>query len=432
LSYRNFGGNFDGNGIRAGGVTVMLTPSAVKNAKSRAKPYKLADERGMYLLVKSDGARWWRFDYRRPGSPKRNTLSLGIYPDVSLRRAREKRDEARSLLADGIDPSAKRKAESVAGAESFGAIAREWLVQTEGRRVATTNETIRTRLDADLLPWLGKRPIAEIKAPELLAALRRVEARGSLIVAKRLRQVAGQIFRYAVATGRAERDPSGDLRCALKSPGAERHFAALTSPADVGALMRAIDGYTGQFTTRCALQLSPLLFVRPGELRAAEWTDFDLNAGEWRIPAAKMKMRSAHIVPLSKQAVAILRELHPLTGSGILAKPHSPHYVFPGARTRARPMSNNTVNAALRRIGYTGDQMTAHGFRATARTLLAELGWLPDAIERQLAHKASGPLGAAYDRAQFLGERRKMMQAWADYLDSLRAGAKVLPIKRKV
>jgi integrase len=303
--------------------------------------------------------------------------------------------------------------------------------QTEGKRVATTNETIRTRVEADLLPWLGNRPIADIKAPELLATLRRVEARGSLIVAKRLRQVAGQVFRYAVATGRAERDPSGDLRGALKSPGAERHHAAFTNPADVAELLRTIDGYSGSPITRAALQLSPLLFVRPGELRAAEWPEFDLHAAEWRIPAHKMKMRLPHIVPLSKQAVAILRDLQPLTGGAIAGKADAPRFVFPGARTRMRPMSNNTVNASLRRIGYTGEQMTAHGFRATARTLLAELGWLPDAIERQLAHKASGPLGAAYDRAQFLNERRKMMQAWADYLDSLRNGAAVLPFKRK-
>lgn len=409
----------------------MLGPSAVHNAKPQAKPYKLRDERGMYLLVQPNGARWWRVDYRRPHTGKRNTLSLGTYPDVSLAQARDRRDEARRLLADGIDPGAKRKAEATANPETFAAIAREWLEQTEGKRVASTNKTIRERMDADLLPWLGERPIAEIKAPELLATLRRVEARGSLIVAKRLRQVAGQVFRYAVATGRAERDPSGDLRGALKSPGAERHHAAFTNPTDVAELLRAIAGYTGSPVTRAALQLSPLLFVRPGELRAAEWPEFDLDAAEWRIPGHKMKMRMPHIVPLSKQAVAILRDLQPLTGGVFAGKPDAPRYVFPGARSRMRPMSNNTVNASLRRIGYTGEQMTAHGFRATARTLLAELGWLPDAIERQLAHKASGPLGAAYDRAQFLGERRKMMQAWADYLDTLRIGARVIPLKRK-
>ena len=304
--------------------------------------------------------------------------------------------------------------------------------QTRAKRTTKTNETIKTRFEPDFFPWLNRRPINDIKAPELLAALRRVEDRGSLIVAKRLRQIAEKISGYAMATGRAERNVAVDLRGALKSRAAERHHAALTTPAEVGALMRAIDGYSGQFITRCALQLSPLLFVRPGELRNAEWREFDLESEQWRIPAAKMKMRQAHIVPLSTQAVAILRELYPLTGGGIADKPGAARYLFPGARSRARPMSNNTINAALRRIGYTGEQMTAHGFRATARSLLAELGWLPDAIERQLAHKASGPLGAAYDRAQFLDERRKMMQAWADYLDGLRAGAAtVVPFKRR-
>ncbi|MFT3791573.1 MAG: integrase arm-type DNA-binding domain-containing protein [Rudaea sp.] len=408
-----------------------LSPSEVANAKPKEKPYVLRDGRGLLLLIEPRGGKLWRFDYRRPDSGKRNMLSLGGFPDVSLKRAREKRDEARRLLADGIDPGEKRKAEATATPDTFAAIGREWLAQTEAKRVESTNKTIRERMEADLLPWLGSRPINDIKAPELLAVLRRVEARGSLIVAKRLRQVAGQVFRYAVATGRAERDPSGDLRGALKSPGAERHHAALTSPADVGELLRAIDGYTGSPITRTALALSPLLFVRPGELRMAEWTELELDKAEWRIPASKMKMRTAHIVPLSSQAVAILRDLQPLTGGAITGKPDAPRYVFPGARSRLRPMSNNTVNASLRRIGYTGEQMTAHGFRATARTLLAELGWLPDAIERQLAHKASGPLGAAYDRAQFLAERRKMMQAWADYLDHLRTGAKVVPIKRK-
>lgn len=411
--------------------TKPLAPSNVANARPKPEPYSLHDGGGLFLIVQPNGSRWWRYRYSRPGTGSRNTLALGTYPKVSLKQARDRRDAARKLLADGIDPGDKRKAESTANPDTFAALAREWMEQTEGKRVESTNRTIRERVEADLLPWLGERPIASITAPELLATLRRVEGRGSLIVAKRLRQVAGQVFRYAVATGRAERDPSGDLRGALKSPGAERHHAALTNPAEVGELLRAIDGYTGSPITRAALQLSPQLFVRPGELRSAEWPEIDLDAAEWRIPGHRMKMRTAHIVPLSKQAVAILRDLKPLTGGAITGKPHAPRYVFPGARTRLRPMSNNTVNASLRRIGYTGEQMTAHGFRATARTLLAELGWLPDAIERQLAHKASGPLGAAYDRAQFLTERRKMMQAWADYLDSLRTGASVLPFKRK-
>lgn len=405
-----------------------LTDPACRKAKPEAKPRRMADGCGLYLEVMPNGSKYWRLKYRYGGKEKR--LALGVYPEVGLKDARSKRDAARRLLSEGVDPGAVKRAAKIAqaGGDSFEALALEWLEQTDAKRVASTNQTIKTRLKADLLPWLGKRPINDIKAPELLAVLRRVEARGSLIVAKRLRQIAGQIFRYAIATGRAERDPSGDLRGALKSPGGERHHAALTTPADVGALMRAIDGYQGQFVTRCALQLSPLLFVRPGELRAAEWSEFDLDAGEWRIPAPKMKMRLAHIVPLSTQAVGILRELMPLTGHGIPGKPDAPRYLFPGARSRTRPMSNNTVNAALRRIGYTGDQMTAHGFRATARTLLAEQGWKPDAIERQLAHKASGPLGAAYDRAQFLVERRNMMQAWADYLDSLKRGAQIIPL----
>jgi integrase len=403
---------------------MRLNDRVCKTAKPRSTTYRIADGQGLYLEVMPNGSKYWRFKYRFGGKEKR--LAFGVYPVIGLKDARTKRDDARRKIANGVDPGfAKRAAKTAqAGAESFEAIAREWLEQTSAKRVQSTNDTIKARVEDDLLPWIGKRPIKDITAPELLAVLRRVEARGSLIVAKRLRQVAGQVFRYAVATGRAERDPSGDLRGALKSPGAEKHFAALTTPAEVGTLMRAIDGYQGQFITRCALLLSPLLFVRPGELRAAEWPEFDLDAAQWRIPAAKMKMRQAHIVPLSSQAVAILRELQPLTGEGITAKPDAPRYLFPGARTRTRPMSNNTVNAALRRIGYTGEQMTAHGFRATARTLLAELGWKPDAIERQLAHKASGPLGAAYDRAQFLDERRKMMQAWADYLDKLREAEK--------
>lgn len=407
-----------------------LTDTECRKAKPDAKPKRIADGAGLYLEVMPGGAKYWRLKYRHGGKEKR--LAIGVYPEVGLKEARDKRDAARRLLREGVDPSVAKRAARIAqaGADSFEALAREWMAQTAGKRVQTTNSTILARLEADLFPWLGKRPVNEIKAPELLAALRRVEARGSLIIAKRLRQLAGQVFRYAVATGRAERDPSGDLRGALKSPGAERHHAALTTPAEVGALMRAIDGYQGQFVTRCALALSPLLFVRPGELRAAEWPEFDLEAGEWRIPAAKMKMRQAHIVPLSTQAIALLRDLMPLTGQGVAGRPDAPRYLFPGARARTRPMSNNTVNAALRRIGYGGDQMTAHGFRATARTLLAEQGWLPDAIERQLAHKASGPLGAAYDRAQYLAERRRMMQAWANYLDTLKRGAEVIHLLR--
>jgi integrase len=400
----------------------MLTPSAVQNARPQAKPYKLADERGMYLLVKPDGARWWRFDYRRPGAPKRNTLSLGTFPDVSLRRAREKRDEARKLLADGIDPGDKRKAESLAVAETFEAVAREWYAQHAAHWGENHAANVIDRLTRDVFPWIGSKPIATLTAPDVLSVLRRVEARGAIETAHRERGYCGQVMRYAVATGRAQGDVTRDLRGAL-SPVTTTHFAAITEPERIGELLRAIVGFTGNLPTRCALQLSPLTFVRPGELRTAEWADFDLDAKEWRYATSKTKTQ--HIVPLATQAIAILRELQPLTGAG--------RYLFPGARDRKRPMSNMTINAALRRMGFDRDTMTGHGFRAMARTVLDEvLGFRPDYIEHQLAHAVRDPLGRAYNRTAHLPERRKMMQAWADYLDSLRTSpGKVVPIKRR-
>lgn len=400
----------------------MLTSSAVANAKPRAKPYKLTDGRSMYLLVKSDGARWWRFDYRRPGSAKRNTLSLGVYPDVSLRQARERRDDARKLLADGIDPGEKRKAESLAGAETFEAIAREWFAKHKLHWGKDHADNVIERLTRDVFPWIGNKAIGTLTAPEVLSVLRRVEARGALETAHRERAYCGQIMRYAVATGRAEGDVTRDLRGAL-SPVKTKHFAAITDPARIGELLRAIEGFSGNLPTRCALQLSALTFVRPGELRAAEWADFDLDGGEWRYTTSKTNTQ--HIVPLASQAVAILRELQPLTGS----RPN----LFPGARDRKRPMSNATINAALRRMGFDSDTMTGHGFRAMARTVLDEvLGFRPEYIEHQLAHAVRDPLGRAYNRTAHLAERRKMMQAWADYLDVLRSDAKVVvSIKRK-
>jgi integrase len=400
----------------------MLTSSAVANAKPRAKPYKLADERGMYLLVTSDGARWWRFDYRRPGSAKRNTLSLGVFPDVSLRKARDRRDDARRLLADGIDPGEKRKAESVAGAETFEAVAREWFAKHEPHWGKNHADNVIERLTRDVFPWIGNKPIAALTAPDVLAVLRRVEARGAIETAHRERGYCGQVMRYAVATGRAQGDVTRDLRGAL-SPVATTHFSAITDPTRIGELLRAIAGFSGNLPTRCALQLSALTFVRPGELRAAEWVAFDLDAREWRYTTSKTKTQ--HIVPLASQAVAILRELQPLTGAG--------RYLFPGARDRKQSMSNATINAALRRMGFDRDTMTGHGFRAMARTVLDEvLGFRPDYIEHQLAHAVRDPLGRAYNRTVHLPERRKMMQAWADYLDTLRTKAKVVPIKRKV
>jgi integrase len=401
----------------------MLTPSAVQNAKPQGKPYKLADERGMYLLVKPDGARWWRFDYRRPDAGKRNTLSLGVYPDVSLKRAREKRDEARKLLADGIDPGDKRKAESAASAETFEAVAREWFAKFSTKWAAGHADKVIRRLERDVFPWIGAKPIAKLAAPDVLDVLRRIEARGAIETAHRASQNCGQVFRYAVATGRAQADVTRDLRGSL-TPWKPEHYASITDPAQVGALLRAIDGFTGTFPVHCALKLLPLVFTRPGELRQAQWLELDLDAAVWNVPAERMKLRLPHVVPLSTQAVAILRDLYPLTGRG--------RYVFPGARSSKKPLSDMALNAGLRRLGFDKGMITAHGFRAMARTILDEhLAFRPDFIEHQLAHAVRDPNGRAYNRTAHLPERRKMMQAWANHLDILRIGAKAIPIKHK-
>lgn len=400
---------------------MALTETKVRNAKAGAKPFKLTDGSGLYLLVTPAGGRWWRFDYRFSG--KRKTLSMGVYPDVSLKQARERRDDARRLVADGVDPGAVRQLEKSGRADrasnSFELVAREWLGKFSPSWTTEYAERLESRLERDIFPWIGARPVGDVTAPELLTVLRRIEARGVTETAHRALQDCGRVFCYAVATGRAERDPSSDLRGAL-APVRQKHFASITDPAAVGGLLRAIDGYEGSLVTRCAIRLAPLVFVRPGELRQAEWTEFNLDAAEWRIPAAKMKMRDPHIVPLSRQAVEVLRTLHPLTGHG--------RYLFPGVRTAMRPMSENTVNAALRRLGFSKDEMTGHGFRSMASTLLNEQGWNRDAIERQLAHIERNAVRAAYNYAEHLPERRKMMQAWANHLDSLKSGAKVIPI----
>jgi integrase len=406
----------------------MLSSSAVVNAKPQVKPYKLADERGMYLLVKADGAKWWRFDYRRPDTKKRNTLSLGIFPDVSLRIARERRDEARKLLAEGIDPGTHRKATRAAGEEraanSFEVIAREWHAKQSATWVDLHASRIMLRLENDVFPWLGSRPIAEITAKELLATVNRIVDRGAAESAHRVLQNCGQVLRYAIATGRAERNPAADLRGALP-PVKQTHLAAITDPAAIGGLLRAIDDYQGSFVTKCALRLAPLLFVRPGELRQAEWVEFDLDNAQWNIPAAKMKMREPHLVPLAPQAMDILHELQALTGHG--------RYLFPSARGPKRPMSNNAVLSALRRMGYATEEMSGHGFRAMARTVLDEvLHFRVDYIEHQLAHAVRDPNGRAYNRTAHLIERRKMMDGWADYLDSLKTKGNVIAITRKV
>ncbi len=399
---------------------MSLTDASIRSAKPSEKPYKRAAGGGLYLLINPNGSRWWRFKYRLGG--KERLLSLGVYPDVSLKQAREKRDEARRQLANGIDPSVKRKAEKVAQADSFEAVAREWFAKFSTNWADSHSSKVLRRLEADVFPWLGSRPVGQITPPELLVCLRRVEGRGALDTAHRVHQNCGQIFRYAVATGRAERDPAADLRGALPPP-AGGHFASITEPVRIGELLRAMDGYEGTLAARCALRLAPLVFVRPGELRKAEWSEFDLDVAEWRIPPERMKARVLHIVPLSQQAVAILRELQPATGSGT--------YVFPSVRTSARPISDNTLNAALRHLGYTTDDMTAHGFRSMASTLLNEQGWHRDAIERQLAHGERDEVRAAYNYAEYLPERRKMMQSWSDYLDALRTGANVVPLHNK-
>ncbi|MGB8421638.1 tyrosine-type recombinase/integrase [Paraburkholderia sp.] len=399
---------------------MALTDTTIRNAKSGERPLKLFDGGGLFLLIAATGGKLWRLKYRFGGKEK--LLALGVYPDVSLKKARERRDEARTQLADGIDPGANRKAMKASNlsraAGSFEVIAREWFGKFAPTWAKSHADKIIQRLEKDVFPWLGARPVAEITAPELLTVLRRVEDRGALDTALRVKQNCGQVFRYAVATGRAERDPSGDLRGAL-APVKHENFASITDPAQVAELLRAIDGFRGTFIVKCALLLAPMLFVRPGELRTAEWTGFDLDRGEWRYLVTKTK--TEHLVPLPVQAVAILRELHALTGKL--------PYVFPG-RDRKKPMSGAAVNAALRRLGYdTRTEITGHGFRAMARTILhEELHFKPEVIEHQLAHKVPDALGAAYNRTRFLSERRAMMQQWADYLDRLKAGAQVIPI----
>jgi integrase len=396
-------------------MTKVLTDVKVRTAKPDAKPRKLFDGRGLFLLVTPSGGKWWRLKYRFDAKAK--TLSLGIYPDVGLKEARERRDQARKLLANGVDPSTDRKADNAARAaemaretSSFELIAREWFAKRSSIWAPGHAATVIRRLERDVFPWLGTRLAGEITAIELLEVLRRVEARGALETAHRIHQICGQVFRYAIATARASRDPSADLRGALP-PVREKHHAAVTKPTDVAALVRSIIGYQGSFVVRCALRLAPLVFVRPGELRKAEWSEFDLDGSIWRIPPERMKVRQAHLVPLSHQAIEVLRELRPLTGNG--------RYVFPSARTTARPMSENAVTAALRRMGYEQGTMTGHGFRTTASTLLNEMGWSADAVERQLAHAERDEVRGAYNRAEYLSERRRMMQAWADYLDGL-------------
>ncbi|HEY3309704.1 MAG TPA: integrase arm-type DNA-binding domain-containing protein [Desulfuromonadaceae bacterium] len=407
---------------------VPLSDIQVSKAKPKDKPYKLTDGDGLFLLATPTGGKLWRFKYRFDGKEK--LLSFGSYPALSLADARQRRDDAKKLLANDVDPGETKKAQKaakcVSNANSFEVVAREWhsKFSSADKWSKPHAVTILDRLERDIFPWLGNRPIIEIKAPELLTVLHRVENRGALDSAHRVRHYCGQIFRYAIATGRAERDVAADLQGALP-PVKGGHFAAPTDPKAVAPILRAIDGFEGSFVVKCALQLAPILFVRPGELRAAEWSEINLDDAEWNIPAERMKMKLAHLVPLPNQALEILKALHPLTG-------HS-RYVFPCHRSPLRCMSENAVNAGLRRMGFEKSEITGHGFRAMARTILDEvLQVRPDFIEHQLAHAVKDPNGRAYNRTAHLVERKKMMQLWADYLDGLKQGAKVIPFKQKV
>ena len=401
-----------------------LTNTSIRNAKPAEKAKKLFDSGGLYLEVAPSGGKWWRFKYRFSGKEKR--LSLGVYPDVSLKDARDRRDEVRKLVANKIDPSEHRKAQKATKVEqagnSFEVIAREWFARHSPNWSASHADRIIRRLERDIFPWIGSKPIADINAPQLLEIIRRIEKRGALETAHRSLGNCGQVFRYAIATGRAERDLSSDLRGALP-PVKGKHFAAVTEPGKVAKVLKALDGYEGTLTVRCALRLAPLVFVRPGELRHAQWVDVDLDMAEWRYIVTKTKTQ--HIVPLSQQAVEILQELKPLTGSG--------RYVFPSARNPKgdKPMSDNAILAAMRRMGSSKEEMSGHGFRAMARTILDEvLGFRPDYIEHQLAHTVRDPNGRTYNRTTHLPERRKMMQDWADYLDKLKASAEIILISQ--
>ncbi len=390
---------------------MSLTNISIQSATPSEKPYKLTDGKGLYLLVNKTG-KYFRWDYRFAG--KRKTMALGVYTDTSLKQAREDHEDGRRLLTNGIDPMEERKRvnqqEYISKSNSFEFVARDWFSKKKPGWTEKHSQTVISRLENNVFPIIGKESINEIPPPRLLEVLRIIEERGAIETAHRVKQICGQIFRYAIAIGRAERDPSADLKGALTSV-RSKHMAAITEPSKVGELLRAILGYQGNIITRCALRLAPLVFVRPGELRHAEWDEVNFEKSEWKIPAVKMKMRLAHMVPLSEQAVRVLEEIKPFTRNGV--------YVFPSLRTGSRPMSNNTVNAALRRLGFSKEEMTGHGFRSMASTLLHENGWRSDLIERQLAHVEGNSVKAAYNHAQHLPERREMMQWWANYLDEL-------------
>ncbi len=400
---------------------MALTDIAIRSAKAKEKPYKLSDSGGLFILIATTGGKLWRYSYRFDG--KQKTLALGSYPDTGLKEARERHAAARKILAAGVDPNENRKNETAAkklsAANSFELVAREWWQSYMKSKADSHKEKVIRRFELYVFPWLGKKPISEITAPQFLEVIKRIEKQNIAETAKRTLQTAGQVFRYAVQNGMIERDITADLKGALAAT-TVKHMAAFTEPKDVAELLRALDGFKGTLTVQCAIRLAPLVFVRPSELRMAKWSDINLEAATWQYLVSKTKTN--HIVPLSTQAVAILRELHPLSGQG--------EYVFQGGHSPLKPMSESAINAALKRMGYdTRTQITGHGFRAMARTILHErLNIDPAIIEHQLAHKVPDTLGQAYNRTKFLDQRTLMMQTWADYLDGLKNGAKIVSI----
>jgi integrase len=402
---------------------MALSNTAIINAKAADKSYKMYDTDGLFLQVTPQGGKWWRLKYRFDGKEK--LLSLGTYPDISLSQARQKREDSKKLLAIDIDPSEKRKqtkADNRLNTEnSFELVAREWWQSHMTNKADSHKEKVIRRFELYLFPWIGKKPISSITAPQVLETLRRIEKQNKVETAHRTLQTAGQVFRYAVQTGRAIRDVTADLKGALPAT-TVKHMAAFTEPKDVAELLRALDAFNGTLTVQCAIKLAPLVFVRPSELRMAKWADIDLDDGTWQYLVSKTK--TDHIVPLSTQALAILHEIHPVSGHG--------QYVFQGGHSPLKPMSESAINAALKRMGYdTQKDITGHGFRAMARTILHErLNIDPAIIEHQLAHKVPDTLGSAYNRTKFIEQRKIMMQSWADYLDELKAGAIVVPFKK--
>lgn len=402
-------------------LATPLTDTAVRNAKPKDKTYTLGDGDGMYLEITPNGSKFWRMAYRQENG-KPNRLTFGKYPEVTLAEARNKRLAARKLLDQGTDPARAKREEkqskAIAAVHTFEAVARTWLAKTAADRASSTQDKNTAWLERNIFPSIGALPISTIKPKDVLAALRLIETRGAIESAHKIKQLCGQVFRFAVACGLAERDVTVDLRGALSAV-PEAHYAAITEPKQAGELLRSIHAYSGHPYAVAALKLAPLVFVRPGELRTAEWTEIDLDAAEWRIPGSKMKMGQDHIVPLATQAVELLRGLHAMTGHG--------KFVFPSVRTGARCMSENTINAALRGMGYSKEVMTGHGFRAMARTIMDEvLGERVDLIEHQLAHAVKDPNGRAYNRTAHLPARRLMMQRWAEYLDAIRQGGNVV------